>query len=376
MTYKETGFRAFYQHFCGLPITEEHRKSVENYPGADAADSMLVYGYIDHDGGMMVEVLCLAVREENSYHFFDTQKSGRVVLEAGSIQDLDFAFFADQDGRLKKRYQKQIQELENRIQVNENVEKTRTLTFLDPVRQPFSPDDIRVFLLKEGIEPEGRWVRIRDLDGHTFIGELLEEPEADFGYHKGETIAFVVQEDQDHKVFCISNMNPSMRLKASDLADGSMLKKAVAVFNKERTQEHLLDILELLRDSWVWIPCTAVTSEQDQEAFLKMLQEAGDDPSAQVGKEITMQDSVRLVPDILTNGAEFFFPIFTSEEEMGDYGKNFSKVQKHVLEAIGLARNNEKEPVGIVLNAFSEPFILDKQLYDIVEQMKSRIVEE
>ena len=185
-----------------------------------------------------------------------------------------------------------------------------------------------------------------------------------------------MQEDQDHKVFCISNMNPSMRLKASDLADGSMLKKAVAVFNKERTQEHLLDILELLRDSWVWIPCTAVTSEQDQEAFLKMLQEAGDDPSAQVGKEITMQDSVRLVPDILTNGAEFFFPIFTSEEEMGDYGKNFSKVQKHVLEAIGLARNNEKEPVGIVLNAFSEPFILDKQLYDIVEQMKSRIVEE
>ncbi len=38
-----------------------------------------------------------------------------------------------------------------------------------------------------------------------------------------------------------------------------------------------------------------------------------------------------------------------------------------------LARNNEREPVGIVLNAFSEPFILDKEIWDIVENMKSRI---
>ena len=72
-------------------------------------------------------------------------------------ENLDFAFFADQDGRLKKRYQKQIQELENRIQVNDNVEKTRNLAFLDPVRNLFAPDDIRVFLLKEGIEPESAY---------------------------------------------------------------------------------------------------------------------------------------------------------------------------------------------------------------------------
>ena len=89
-----------------------------------------------------------------------------------------------------------------------------------------------------------------------------------------------------------------------------------------------------------------------------------------------MQDSIRLIPDILTNGTEYFFPIFSSEEEMGEYGENFSKVQKHMLEVIPLARNNEKDPAGIVLNAFSGPFILDKQLYEIVEKMKSRIVEE
>ena len=39
-----------------------------------------------------------------------------------------------------------------------------------------------------------------------------------------------------------------------------------------------------------------------------------------------------------------------------------------------LAKNNDKKPVGIVLNAFSEPFILDKEVWDIVENMKSRLI--
>ena len=58
---------------------------------------------------------------------------------------------------------------------------------------------------------------------------------------------------------------------------------------------------------------------------------------------------------------------------MGEYGENFSKVQKHMLEVIPLARNNEKKPVGIVENAFTEPFVLDSQIWDLVERMKSRM---
>ncbi len=46
-----------------------------------------------------------------------------------------------------------------------------------------------------------------------------------------------------------------------------------------------------------------------------------------------------------------------------------------MLEAITLAKNNEKKLAGIVLNAFTEPFVLDEQIWDIVEKMKSRIEE-
>ena len=38
-----------------------------------------------------------------------------------------------------------------------------------------------------------------------------------------------------------------------------------------------------------------------------------------------------------------------------------------------MARNNEKNVSGIVRNAFTEPFVLDAEIYDIVEKMKSRL---
>ena len=65
--------------------------------------------------------------------------------------------------------------------------------------------------------------------------------------------------------------------------------------------------------------------------------------------------------------------MFTSEEEMGDYGERFSKVRKHILETIPLVRNNHKKIAGIIVNAFSEPFVLDARIFDIVEQLKSRL---
>ena len=88
------------------------------------------------------------------------------------------------------------------------------------------------------------------------------------------------------------------------------------------------------------------------------------------------QDDIRLIPDILQNGADFFFPVFTTAEEMGEYGRHFSKIQKHFLEAANLARNNERDVAGIVINAFSEPFVVPKEMFDVIARMKSSLGEE
>ena len=92
-----------------------------------------------------------------------------------------------------------------------------------------------------------------------------------------------------------------------------------------------------------------------------------------VGKTITNQDYIRMVPDILQNGEDFFFPVFSTAEEMGEYGESFSKVQRHFLEAVNLARNNEKKVTGIVINAFTEPLVMPMKLLEIIADMGSAI---
>ncbi len=375
MTYKETGFRAVYQQLCAFPLDEKTKSIIADFPGAESANCVLVYGYIDREAGLTLEILAAGIQSKNGFRFFDTNESVKSMIRINSVEDTDFYYFADEDGELKKRYAKKIKMLDHYLP-DEEVLKTREMGFLDDSRHEYCIDDVLVYLTREGLKPEGCWVRICGLSEHSILGTLLNEPDQNFDYHMGEKIAFNVQKTEDDKYICYSNMTPSMKLKASDLEDGSMLKNAIIAFNQERTQDHFLDVLELLRDSLVWIPCNAVVGEADQNALLEMLEKAGDDLDSLVGTTISNQETIRMIPDILQNGEDFFFPVFSSVEEMGEYGNSFSKVQKHFLEAIPMAEANEKNVSGIVINAFSDPFVLNRDLFDLVQNMKTRIVEE
>lgn len=108
----------------------------------------------------------------------------------------------------------------------------------------------------------------------------------------------------------------------------------------------------------------------------KLVESLDGDYEKLAGMEFNAKEATRLIPDILQNDEGLFFPIFSTEKAMGEYGDGFSKIQKHILDAIKLARNNAKEPIGIVLNAFSEQFILDKDIWDVVKEMELCIQEE
>jgi hypothetical protein len=153
------------------------------------------------------------------------------------------------------------------------------------------------------------------------------------------------------------------------------LKKAIEVCNRNRTQRNLIKLSKILRDGWVWVPCTAVLSDADQEAFNRKILEAADNDGldALVGTELVSHDSIRFVPDILQSGEDSFFPVFTSEEEMGEYGEDFSRVQKHFLEAANLAKNNERNVKGIVINPFTEVFVVPAEMFGVVARMESSI---
>ena len=145
------------------------------------------------------------------------------------------------------------------------------------------------------------------------------------------------------------------------------IKSAINAFKNETSDINLLKLMVVLRNSYIWIPCNAIMSDVDYKNIEQTVMDAvnSGDIDSLIGHEFSNQDHVRLVPDILRSGDEYFFPVFTSEKEMGEYGEQFSKVEKHFLEAIMLTKNNETELRGIVVNAFSDPFVLDKTMFDM-----------
>ena len=155
--------------------------------------------------------------------------------------------------------------------------------------------------------------------------------------------------------------------------DKDFFKKAVEICQLNRNTLNMLRLFQILRDNTVVVPCTAVPSEQDQMRMEEMINKAMEsgDLESMVGQEFTSLDDIRMIPDILQNGEDYYFPIFTSVEEMGDYGNQFSKVEMSALEAMNLARNNEKEVFGFVLNAFTTPVEISKDAFDYIEQIES-----
>lgn len=374
MNYKETGFRAFYHQFCVLPITKHTKKALTGFPGVRKANGILTYGYYDRDAGLTLEVLATAQVEGEHASFEKTAMNIHSFLRIEDVAEDDFLYFADEDGRLAARYAKKIETL-HPYDADEAIEKTREMTFLDGCRHEIFIDDIKVFLVKEGLEPEVCWVRMSGLGEHFFLGILRNEPAQDFGCHKGEEVVFHLQQTEDQKLICICDRNSGITITRADLEDGSMLEAALHRFQEARDEPTFINLLELLRDSYVWIPCNAVLSDEDQERMNAMFDSLNGDFSKLKDMEFVTQGETRFIPDLLLNGEALFFPIFSTEAAMGEYGNGFSKVQKPMLEAIAVARNNEKEPVGIVLNAFSEPFVLNKELWELVESIPSRIQE-
>ena len=162
------------------------------------------------------------------------------------------------------------------------------------------------------------------------------------------------------------------------LADGSFLKRAVDICHRNRTGLNLMKLARILRDSKVWIPCNAVTGRKDDERISQMIQEAEETGGLEslTDRIITFEEEVRLVPDILQSEEVLYFPVFSTAEEMGEYGEQVSKVESSFLDAMHMAEHNEKDLAGILINAFSTPFIIPKELFAVIAGMPSALEKE
>lgn len=374
MKYKDTGFRALYHNFVVVRVNENIEQLMKDLPGHEKANGIMTYGYYDRQAGLTLEVLGAAILDDKGFKCAPPDMNSSLKLRAEALEDAEFYVVNDKDKVFYEKYKEKVDMLEL-YKASEDIEKTRGFKFLDPSRDDFFIDDVRVKLIKIGLQTEECWVRITGLAERSILGELLNEPYQDFGWHKGDEIAFFAHENEDEGIVLLSDMIPDKFFRKEDLEDGKMLRNAISKFTSERNEENLIDVLQILRDSWVWVPCTAILSDRDNDKLEQMVKGCEDNLDDMIGQDFVANDNIRLVPDILKNGEDFYFPAFSDEESMGEYGKDFSKVARHILDVIPLAKNNEKNVKGIVINAFSEPFILDSRLFDLVAGLESRLIE-
>ena len=372
MTYQETGFRALYHHFCAFPLIEELKQPLEGFPEAARGNYVMVYGYVDPDEGLKLEIIAAALRTDDGFRVAETAPEIRASVSVDAVGEAEFYYFGDEDGKLADRYAAKLDALKE-YAVSEQIEQSRMMGFLDASRDGKNIDTIGVFLVRDGLQAEQCRAKILGLGENYIVAELVDEPVQDFDYHKGEQIVFSAQKTDDG-VICFSNLNPNKWMSEEELEDGKLLEEAVAAFCEEQNDEHFTEVLELLRDSYVWIPCNAVMSSADQERWEAVMKDIQENPQAhQQDEAFEMNDDMWMVPAILENEGNPYFPIFSNMAAMGDFGDNYSKVQKHILEVIPLARENQVELKGIVLNPFTQAFALEPRLWDIIEHLKSRI---
>ena len=91
---------------------------------------------------------------------------------------------------------------ENYKCTNAEVERMRDFKFLDSMRHPDYPDDIQVLLVKENFKIEQVWVRSWKYTQDELFGQLLNEPDQNFGIHNGDIIGFAPVKSDD-KIFCV-----------------------------------------------------------------------------------------------------------------------------------------------------------------------------
>lgn len=343
MKYAEAGFRAFNQCFAAFQLNGELREALKDNPDLDQADCILTWGFADHTEGMLLEAMALGKKEEGHYRFFDLERS--ITFRAEDLQDMECRLFEDEDGSLYTHYEERINALG--IHSPDSLERTRRMGFLDGMRDPFHIDDITVCLYKEGLEPETVWVRIERMADHALIGTLLEDPKVNFDCEKGDTLSFSLQPSKDRGFIAIADMNSAFSFTADDLADGRLLRNEVNLFKQESTRQRFNDIVSLLRKSRVWIVCRSV--KQDEESAMS-------DPAV-----LKTDDGQIFQPRLLQRDSRFFFPVFSTMEDIRGDSSSFNIQERSFDEAVSLAMNNPEPVEGIVVNPFTDPFILEKE---------------
>lgn len=126
------------------------------------------------------------------------------------------------------------------------------------------------------------------------------------------------------------------------LKDGAVLRSMVEDFNQEKSTEKMVSILLCFRDSDVFVPHLAGTNNID----------------------------------LLNCDGHLYLPAFSNQAQMeGTYNDTFDAVSYDALSAIELAQGIA-DVEGILIDGFTNPFMVPRDLFDFVRKQESNINED
>ncbi len=174
--------------------------------------------------------------------------------------------------------------------------------------------------------------------------------------------SFFKKKNKDGKETEAAAKGGTAEVKEEKLPDRDAWEERIKTAIRELTADHknqvaFLMALTLFRQGDFEVPMTVILSEEDEKQLL----------NAKKGDQVTTEEEMRLRPDLLkTPSGELYFPAFTSKEETdADYRVRFSWMMMSGQQILEAAKANT-QLAGIVVNAFSQPFRLTRQMIDVL----------
>lgn len=153
-------------------------------------NSLLTYGYIDHEAGLSFEILCFAKKDENGSIQLrpGNEKVTFKIRYDGMIGDIEIIPY---DIRLAE-FQSKIDMINDGYKGSDDLEMIRNHTSIDRDRHKQFPDDVCAVLFKSDMKPERIWMRTETIVDGKIVGKLINQSFSDaFGLKVGDMVKLV-----------------------------------------------------------------------------------------------------------------------------------------------------------------------------------------
>ena len=159
----------------------------------------LMYGYIDHNAGFTFEIMALETKKQNiEYRIVPIGVSCKIPRF--DVQEMNIEILDNVNADL---FQDKIDIVAKTTQVSKELEELRLYKELDPSRHLEYPDDVMVYFLEEGKEPEACWIRLEGMQDGKMYGTVLTALHQDFGVKEKDTVYFGMTQMEDDKLACV-----------------------------------------------------------------------------------------------------------------------------------------------------------------------------